>query len=848
MRAAVRYLDRGWVPVLVAPRAKRPVRQEWQRHRPTREECESWAEADNVGVLLGDPSQLVDVDLDCPEAVRLAPRLLPPTPARFGRASSPASHYLYRVEEPGGTVRRQLAGETLVEYRGTGGQTVLPPSVHPSGEQIRWEPDAAEPVVGTREALLTATGRLGVAVTLVRSGLSDERAVELALRAAPTEEARALPPEVQRWAGWEATPSSPRGNRPPTPSPHAPIEDLGPAVARWNAAHPLELSSSAGVCPACGGRAWKRQGSTDRWVCYHASHEAPGVRGEGCYHGDALDLEAHREGITIAEVLRRDGYLAERQPARRPLGEQRHPEEEPPMVAGDGLPEVEVSAGSLDRNTGQAIAALAAHGDVYVGLGGLVDVVDHPRHGLRLHALDLDGLRRHLTRAATWWRWRPGTEGPVRSQCDPPADRARAVLSEGQWAGIRPLRGIVASPTLRPDGTVLESPGYDHSLQVIYRPALDYPRMPAQVSLADAQRAADRLLWLIGDFPLASDGDRTAWLALVLTLVGRHAVAGPCPGWLIGASAAGAGKSLLARVALLIASGNEPALKTDPGDDAEVRKYITSQLMSGAPAAIIDNVEGRVGWASLDAALTASRWSDRVLGESRIVECDADTVWIVTSNNAEIAADTERRLLSCHLAPQVERPADHGGHTVPDLDRYVLSHRRTLVLDALSVLVGYVQAGRPSQGLSHWGSYEPWSALVRNAVVWLGLEDPLASRGRLRESDTRAGVLGRLLATLAVSMGGTPWHTGDLLRSATGLGGEALREVLEELCHPRPVGVAEVGRRLARHRDQWSGGLVLRRRLGRTKAWTWWVERAVQGTAGDVQGIGTQIPCSGSEP
>ena len=50
----------------------------------------------NIGVLLGEPSGwLIDVDLDCDEAVALAPKFLPPTGATSGRPGKPASHWWY---------------------------------------------------------------------------------------------------------------------------------------------------------------------------------------------------------------------------------------------------------------------------------------------------------------------------------------------------------------------------------------------------------------------------------------------------------------------------------------------------------------------------------------------------------------------------------------------------------------------------------------------------------------------------------------------------------------------------------------------------------------------------------
>ncbi len=83
----------------------------------------------------------MDVDLDCAEAMVLAPTFLPETQMRHGRRSKPASHYWYILTDalPGATRRyKDMDGATLVELRSNGGQTLVPPSVHPSGEQLVW--------------------------------------------------------------------------------------------------------------------------------------------------------------------------------------------------------------------------------------------------------------------------------------------------------------------------------------------------------------------------------------------------------------------------------------------------------------------------------------------------------------------------------------------------------------------------------------------------------------------------------------------------------------------------------------------------------------------------------------
>jgi hypothetical protein len=131
----------------------------------------------NIGVLLGEPSGwLVDIDLDCIAAIELASKYLPETPARFGRQSKPLSHWLYRVTSPvkSKQFRSKVFG-TLLEIRSTALQTVFPPSVHPSGEEILWQ-DEARPTEATEippDQLIEAVEPL---VAEVRAVLQVDRA------------------------------------------------------------------------------------------------------------------------------------------------------------------------------------------------------------------------------------------------------------------------------------------------------------------------------------------------------------------------------------------------------------------------------------------------------------------------------------------------------------------------------------------------------------------------------------------------------------------------------------------------------------------------------------------------
>jgi hypothetical protein len=125
----------------------------------------------NIGLLLGETSgNLIDVDLDHPKTARLRDYFLPETAMRTGRAGRPSSHFWY-VAAPGtlqGTRQHKMPdGAMCVEYRSNGGQSVIPPSIHPSGEDYRWE---GKPWGGVDGPTVVDGRKLAVQVALLALG------------------------------------------------------------------------------------------------------------------------------------------------------------------------------------------------------------------------------------------------------------------------------------------------------------------------------------------------------------------------------------------------------------------------------------------------------------------------------------------------------------------------------------------------------------------------------------------------------------------------------------------------------------------------------------------------------
>jgi putative DNA primase/helicase len=165
------YLSRGWRVIPVPFQSKKPTITGWPALRLDEGDLAQLfnGQPSNIGTLLGEPSGgLTDVDLDCPEAVRLAPRFLPMSRSLFGRANKRRSHWLYYAGPVVSTEKfEDLDGAMLVELRSTGAQTVFPGSVHECGEPIEWDEDG-EVARGSGATLRQAVAQLAATCLLAR--------------------------------------------------------------------------------------------------------------------------------------------------------------------------------------------------------------------------------------------------------------------------------------------------------------------------------------------------------------------------------------------------------------------------------------------------------------------------------------------------------------------------------------------------------------------------------------------------------------------------------------------------------------------------------------------------------
>jgi hypothetical protein len=421
------------------------------------------------------------------------------------------------------------------------------------------------------------------------------------------------------------------------------------------------------------------------------------------------------------------------------------------------LPEIVLGVDE-QRVNDEVIAALGAEPHLYQRANCLVHIlrdnkkktsIERPSGTPQISLLPEPRLREMMAANVSFVDEATDKNGNVtRTSAHPPQWSVRSVAARGNWESIRHLESVVESPTVRPDGTILDNPGWDSETGLLYEPYTCFPTIPVSPSLAQCQDAAQALFRIVKDFPWAGPEHRAGWLAGVLTPAARFAFRGPSPLFAFTANCPGTGKSYLVDITSDINQGRKMTRTPYPVDDKEMAKIITSIAIAGDRMTLLDNIDQTTpfGCASLDAALTGCSWKNRILGVSQMTrELPLLTVWYASGNNITFRGDVTRRVIPIRLETALENPETRDDFEIKNLMQYVHEHRAKLTIDVLTILRGYFAAGKPQANLTPFGSYEGWSEVVRGAVYWATGLDPVATRGVIRDNDpatlTRAAVV-----------------------------------------------------------------------------------------------------------
>ncbi|HEY6461143.1 MAG TPA: bifunctional DNA primase/polymerase [Polyangiaceae bacterium] len=525
-------------------------------------------------------------------------------------------------------------------------------------------------------------------------------------------------------------------------------------------------------------------------------------------------------------------------------------------------PEVRLTSNSA-KNVDRLDAALAeAARDVFQRSLQLVEVVEEKRPGLIttgapvLRPLNKYSLELHVSRHLRCVRWEPppaitvkqaeknGTQAPEGRWVSTRASSETAImpmLAYGRWREIRPISGLTESPIFRPDGTIMQEAGYDPATGYLFRPSIEYPRVPDQPTQDDAKAALAKLQHVFCDFPYVSRAARVVPIAALLTILARSAIDGNVPVFAFEASIQGAGKTLQGDLVHIIATGRMPPHSSFPHDEDEQRKTILSCALSASPVAFFDNVKGVFGGEALEAAVTSGEIKQRILGAS----VDSVVPWlatiIVTGNNMTMTEDMLRRSLLCRIEPDVEDPTKRKTFAHPneedprDLPTWVKDERADLIVAALTILRAYALKQYPDAQTGMMQSFNAWSRIVPGAIAFAGGANVLEAIGTDEKggSDESAAVA-MLIRELKRLSNGAPMSTKAILsalypaphKDSPPDGWDAMREAIEALTpmHGPVPNTLKFAHALRSRLGQVSSGHRLACKMDRLKSRLWFVE------------------------
>lgn len=339
--------------------------------------------------------------------------------------------------------------------------------------------------------------------------------------------------------------------------------------------------------------------------------------------------------------------------------------------------------------------------------------------------LDVSDASKILSNLIVWIKKDNRCKPALYREIDPPLKIINILCGSSEHEQLDELIAVARQPLLDSRGYLLRRKGYDkksrlfahfydEQFEKFWFEAVDYD---------DACVALREVVEWLSEFQFAEKKDLSAVLASLLTCVIRHDLPA-APMFLVTASSAGTGKSILCELIGTLAAGKHIASSTWPLSEDEAAKYLVSQLRNSPSVVYFDNVEGTVkAYPSICTCLSQSAYEGRELGKSVVVSVGTRSIFLMSGNFLCIEGDLRRRTIPILLA-SLEHPEKRKFKRA-NLIQDVINSRPQIVMSLLKIIAAYRQARNGKLNIPPLAGFAEWSKACREPLVWLGLPDPL---------------------------------------------------------------------------------------------------------------------------
>lgn len=404
--------------------------------------------------------------------------------------------------------------------------------------------------------------------------------------------------------------------------------------------------------------------------------------------------------------------------------------------------------------------------------------------------------------------------GAIRSEEVSPARGVLAsVLDKQTWPGLPVLHRIISTPVLRPNGTLLQTPGYDPATSLLLASNHHLDPVPEAPSPEQVRAAREFLLGqFLRDFPWRGPADKANYLGLLVTPIIRPYTRALSPFAVIEATMPGSGKSILTGcVGLLVGQKVLGWAETDK----ELRLQITSVLADQVGVVVWDNLEEGTEIKSpvLARLLTEHTWTDRLLTTNTAATYANDRLWLATGNAVHIGGDMASRTVWVRLDPDCPHPEARTGFAIDQLDTWILqpANQARVLWHLLVLVLDWTNAGAPlALDVPAMRQFTRWAQQVGGFLEHHGVLGFLSNLDDSRELDADTEEWRAFLLHWHHIHGQARLTAKQLLDS-----GPAWDSTLDpwEGTFPTPTGkkpAMSLGKRLAGRADRWHRDIRLR--------------------------------------
>lgn len=396
----------------------------------------------------------------------------------------------------------------------------------------------------------------------------------------------------------------------------------------------------------------------------------------------------------------------------------------------------------LAPRDGESLLHFASNAAEIVGKNGLfrretTPVTIDPESG-RVEDMQPDRLRTYLESQLVPYVRRRGKydSDNVKLPVTISVSEARGCLASDAFRyPLRKLKRVnfVRLPVMRADGRIELLPkGYDQESGVLtMKDCLDYP------DNWDLEHAVLFLNDFFGEFPWENQRSYAVHVCAMQAVYGADLLPPGAKRLNIAyrANASRAGKGLLLQTAIVGPCGPFVQIQAIPDSKDEFRKILDTEALNASRYIVFDEVENRLRDRTLNAFLTATIWTGRLMNSQKKFAVPQSSIVFIAGNNIDLSSDLTGRFL---LVDLYVAEADVQSRKIKHVfDEVYLSRpevRADLLAASWALLRVWDKAGRlrPS---SVYRGFDMFSNIFGGIVEHAGFANPLESTAREADSN-----------------------------------------------------------------------------------------------------------------